>query len=380
MTGRPRGEQAPCEAGLRELAAKRGPSIGKLEYAAVHPADAEAELRELMVRTESMVGANPRQRAAALWEIIKEEIKKVDRDGQHPRYRAALLAAFRIPMEDYRGTEYDTIAKRLEHAKEAGGFEPNVGQEAPNNSWRQGARRLGWVVEERLTQLSRDPEGWLAYQTKASPKPDDPAPPPQDAQPVFVDRLTATYSMKGRTVSYAITERLVTAKADHVDHYIVRAYSPLAGEHKVEVQALLNCQAGPGQKFASRGGETHEVPMYAPAPIHSGQQWFFASRVIHQEGANEEPVVEIQVTSHGIAPNGLTMRVQFEKGCYPLAAWWFANVPDDRQLVKPPDGHRRRLECSEFGFLEHRFTELCRPLSKYGLGWEWPSLRNDTEV
>jgi hypothetical protein len=320
-----------------------------------------------------MGSASPRARAEALWEIIQEEIEKVNGDGQHEKPAAALRAAFRMPMEDYRGSEYDTITARLARANDAGFFLPNVGHEAPNNAWRQGVRRLGRLVEKRLVELERKPTGWLAYQAAPSPRPDAPLPPPPDAQPVFVDRLVATYVMSGRAVRHASTERLLTAREDGVDHYIVRAYSPSAGAHKVKVEAVLNCRAGDPEVFLHRGGggETREIPMYAPDPLDSGQQWFFASRVNHPEGGDEDPIVEIQVTSHGIAANGLSMRVQFEKGYYPTAAWWFANVPENRQLVKPPDGHRRRLECTRFGFLQHTFTEVCRPLCKYGLAWEW---------
>jgi hypothetical protein len=371
VTGRPSGESAPCEAGLRALAAKRGPSLGKLKYAASRSPDVDPELRKLMARTDSMSSSSPHARAEALWDIIQEEINTVNGDGQHPKCVAALRAAFRIPMEDYRGSEYDTISTRLERAREAGAFMPNVGKDAPNNSWRQGVRQLGNLVEERLLQLAQAPEGWLAYQTAALPKPDAPLPPPPDAQPVFLDRLIATYVMSGRAVRHATTERRVTAREDGVDHYIVRAYSPLPGEHKVQVEAILNCRAGPPEVFVHRGRETLEIPMYAPEPLRNGQQWVFVSRVDHPEGGDEEPIVEIQVTSHGIAANGLSMRVQFEEGSYPTSAWWFANALEHRQLVKPPDGHRRRINCTRFGFLEHTFTEVCRPLCKYGLGWQW---------
>jgi hypothetical protein len=323
-----------------------------------------------MSRTEAMRSAPAQVRAEALWEIIQEEIKKVNATGEQPRCAAALHAAFRMPMESYRGSEYDTIASRLERAREAGAFEPNTGQDAPTNAWRQGVRRLGNLVEARLVRLDNNPDDWLAYQGGGVPKPDEP-PPPQDAQPVFVDRLVATYVMRGRAVAHATTERLLTARAPNVDHYVVRAYSPLPGDHQVQVEPVLNCRSGPITVFTRRDSETREVAMYAPQPLHEGQQWFFASRVNHPPGGDEEPIVEIQVTSHGIAANGLSMRVQFEEGFHPASAWWFANVPEHRQLVKPPEGHRRRIDCTPFGFLQHTFTEVCRPLCKYGLGWEW---------
>lgn len=370
MSQRPTGVEAPCEAGLRALASKRGPSPGRLASADEYPSDADPELRELMQRTESMYGVTARERATALWEIIQEEVAKIVREEDDPRLGAAVQAAFRMPMETYRGREYDSVRSRLARAKETGVFEPTNGQAAPNRFWRLAVRKLGFAVEKRLVELERHPDGWVIYQTRPDEQSDEP-PPPQDAQPVFVDRLVATYLMRGRAVRQAITERLVTAREDGVDHYVVRAYSPLAGKHNVLVEALLNCRGGEVESFARRGGATHEVPMYAPHALRRGEQWFFASRVGHQQGADEEPIVEIQVTSHGIAPNGLTMRVQFEDGFHPSSAWWFANVPENRQLVKPADGHRRRIDCSPFGYLEHTFTELCRPLCKYGLGWEW---------
>jgi hypothetical protein len=85
MSRRPAGAEAACEAGLRALAAKRGPSVGRLVAAADHPGDADPELRKLMQRTEAMYGASTPDRATALWEIIQEEIRKIPQNEDDPR-------------------------------------------------------------------------------------------------------------------------------------------------------------------------------------------------------------------------------------------------------------------------------------------------------
>jgi hypothetical protein len=112
--------------------------------------------------------------------------------------------------------------------------------------------------------------------------------------------------------------------------------------------------------------------MFFPKPLRASEQCFFATRVVHgRESAEEHPIVEVQVTSHGIAAAGLTMRIQFDPGFYPQAAWWFGDIIDARRLLRPALGDPRRLEVSTFGYLEHTFTGLCRPKAKYGIGWEW---------
>lgn len=364
---KPPGQPAACEAALRALASKKGPSLKKLLATIEFADDDDDELLGLLRRTETFDGATPQVRALALWELIQEEIANFPvSDEDDMRELHALQAAFRLPAQDYAGSAGDSIPRRLALAKTAGLFAPRQGQDMPQTLWRRAVRKLGYQVENRLEELAHQPEVWAGYRRDEFP------PPPHDAQPIVMNRLTATYVMRGRAVHRATTERLVTAQADGVDRYVVRAYSPRPGKHDVQIEALLNCKPGPRATFAGRGsGETHEVAMYCPKPLKRGEQWFFASQVSHQQGAGEDPVVEIQVTSHGIAAGGLTLRVQFDEGFFPTAVWWFADVPEHRQLAKPPSSDPHRLRCSPFGYVEHTFGAACRPLGRYGLGWEW---------
>jgi hypothetical protein len=369
MPRRPRGQKSRYEAGLRELAKGRGPNLRRLENAIVDGEDTTAGLSELVSGTESMPNATPTQRAQALWSIIEEEIEK--RPREDPKCHAALRAAFRIDAEAYRGAEYDTIEARLKRAKANGGFGPpgQVGQDAHTRAWGNGVFWLARRVEERLRALARNPLDWQAYLSHADTAPLV-VPPPPTAQPVRLDQLRATYMMKQRAVDYTIVERLVTAQRDGVDRYIVRAGSPVSRPDRVSISPLLNCRAETVRSVPDgRGGRTHEVAMLFPDSLRFGEQCFFATQVTQQR--NEDPIVEIQVTSHGIVAGGLTMRVQFDEGAYPVAAWWFGDCIDAERLDKPPDGHPRRLAWSKYGFLQHTFAEFCKPLAKYGIGWEW---------
>ena len=112
----------------------------------------------------------------------------------------------------------------------------------------------------------------------------------------------------------------------------------------------------------------------APHSLAKGESWYMATQVVHQDGANDLPLVGVTVTSHGIARAALTLRIQYEVGSLPDAVWWYADCLDDERWVKPPEGARERLDgkITECGFLEWTYPEMCKPRSKYGIAWEWP--------
>jgi hypothetical protein len=65
----------------------------------------------------------------------------------------------------------------------------------------------------------------------------------------------------------------------------------------------------------------YEMPILLAKLLLEGESCFFATRVLGRE--NEAPIVEIRVTNEGVSAGGLTLRVQFDRGYYPAAVWWF---------------------------------------------------------
>lgn len=299
----------------------------------------------------------PDQRGEALWALIVDEINRLD-PTQYAKSHAALVAAFRLdgPLDRSAG---NSIPARI--ADDLG-----VTRDSAQNSWSHGVWRLGWRLDSRLREFAEDRDRWLLYTAVAPLELSSHS----DAQHMFVERLVATHIMSGRAIDRSTTERLVTATEDGVDRYIVRATSPSGGPDAAKVVNLLNCQAGNTRLVPDgRGGQIQEVPMIFPNRLLAGEQLFFASEVTSQH--NEEPIVEAQVTSQGIQAGGLTIRIQFDRDNYPRAVWWFGDTIDARRLDKPSDDDEHRLMCTPFGYLEHTFAEVCKPLAKYGIAWEW---------
>lgn len=203
-------------------------------------------------------------------------------------------------------------------------------------------------------------------------------PPPDNAQPVTLLRLVSTYALHGRTVKYAITERLIRAEVDGLDHYDVRARTPTgAPESDVLIRPLLNCRAEPDsmRRIRDETGVRYVLSVKAPHALKKGETWYMATQVVHQEGANDLPLVGVTVTSHGITGGALTLRIQYQVGSLPDAVWWYADCLDDERWVRPPAGAKERLEgqITQCGFLEWTYPEFCKPRSKYGIAWEWPA-------
>lgn len=361
---------------MRTIADRAGryPPVSQLQYALERPNDpALSDVRDLLAGIDSLRDVTNTERAETFWRLVQAEIADIG-PRDHSQRRVALRAAFLLGDE-----RQANLGRRLARARESGKFgDPAViGRDRPRQCWTDGVIDLAHAIDNRMAELVADPGSWARFRRRRhSDSPDPPGvvaalPVPADAQPVFVERHIATYVLRRRVIAHATTERVVRAMEHGVSSYIVRTYDPTNGRHPVRVTPLLNCVAGPVRSVPDgRGGDIIEMPMMFAVPLLYGETTFFASRVDHDEG-DEAPMVETQVTSHGIAAGGCTMRVQFEGSYVPASAWWFADVIDARRLDKPPEDSGRRLRPSRLGYLEHTFPDVCRPLAKYGLAWEW---------
>ena len=350
-TGRPNCAPDSVEQGLRDLAEGDGPELTRLTTPHTDG------LRAVMRLTGLLGTEMPLEdRARAMLQYIKELIGGFGAQG-HPRWEAALRAAFRMTPEFTNGDEFRTLTARLTHVTSSGVFGENAGPEAGKRNWGLAVPHLAELVEQRIDDLHLQ-AGWAS------------AGPPSGHQPFRVRNLVVTYRLNGQVVTDVVTERSVEAVQDNVDRYIVRDYVEGDPGARIEVKALLNCEKL-GQVNAPIGPRSVAVKaeILLPKSYDKGTGCTFATHVTRQGVTDPTTWQEIQVTSHGI--DSLTMRAQFDLEVpLPTRCWYFAAAPDVGRLEPPEPGEQRDLEISRLGFVEHRFG-AGHALAKYGIVWAW---------
>lgn len=381
MTRKPEGEASLRERGLRWLAADGRDRI----EANLRQALAARRLRSQNGKAlalyalahevaESMpTGTTAEQRAEALWQVIKDEVERIEL----PNERAALRAALHLDPVNRE----PSIDKRLAFARERGDFgsKPSGrrhGYDALRRWWGDGVRLLAQDVDDRLNHMHEHPEGWYSY--FAAPTYRRPS---KGAQPVFVELFVVTVYMKGRTVKRRITERLVTAREDNVQWYIARALPEMDDPStSAPVRALWGCTA---ERLPSRPGEPILTRLMFPAPLQRGERHYFASEsVAGSAPSTERRAINVEVDHHGIAPGermhglvptrGLTVRVCFDATELPETVWWYADVTERERYGRPAPDDDRWIAVSQ-GVAEHTFADPCQPLANYGISIGWPS-------
>lgn len=382
MTRKPEGRPSLRERGLRWLAADgRDRTEANLRLALatrrVRSQNGKTLALDALAHkvAESMPsGTTTEQRAEALWQVIKDEVERIEL----PNERAALRAALHLDPANRE----PSIDKRLAFARDRGDFgsKPSGrrhGYDALRQWWGDGIRLLAQGVDDRLNHMHEHPESWYSY--FAAPTYRRPS---KGAQPVFAELFVVTVYMKGRTVERRITERLVTAREDDVQYYIARALPEMTdASTSVPVRALWGCAA---ERLASQPGEPVLTRLRFPAPLQRGERHYFASESV----AGTAPLVErrainVEVDHHGIAPGermhglvptqGLTIRVCFDAAEPPEAVWWYADVTERERFRRPDPDDDRWVEVSSQGIAEHTFADPCQPLANYGLSIGWPS-------
>jgi hypothetical protein len=318
-------------------------------------------------------GATTDQRVAALWGLIRNEVNLIELTDE----RTALIAALHLDPTN-REQSIDT---RLAFARDRGDFgvKPSGkqhGYDALRRWWGDGVRLLSKTIDERLSHLSKHPEGWGVYFDAPTYRR-----PSKGAQPVFMELLVATVFMRGRSVERRLTERLATAQEDDVQYFIARALPENTDvSTSVPVRAVWGCTA---ERLRSRPGEPVLTRLWFPTPLQRGQRHYFSSEALAGDVVNTERLaVNVEVDHHGIAPGqrrhdavpiaGLTIRVRFDMTDLPEAVWWYADVTERERYIRPEPGDERWVPVSPQGYAEHTFSEACQPLANYGMAFGWP--------
>jgi hypothetical protein len=369
--------------------------LKQIEHAIEKPDDPRlpASIKELVRGTDVMPADwTQQERAHAFWNLIVDLVEGFDQ-GHGSKRQAALRIALMINKTRHDDPEPQLLRRRIEHARLNGVFgnPRRVGKDQAAQYWTDGVVDLAIRLDRRVGELGRNPDGWQDYRVgragavrvlQASTRSPDITPLVGSA-PFYIDRMINTYTMRGRCVGKRTTEMWITSWVDGLDHYDVRVWSHVGGEPVVGVRAWLNCRVGSLRSVASLNRlQILEYPVFFPEPLRKGQDHHFAIEVEHLITDDDDtPLVELEVTCQGIAAlertddgwptRGLSMRLQFETGAYPAAAWWFAKTSDFKRFDRPPDGDPHRLTWSPHGYLEHSFTASCEPNQRYGLGWAW---------
>ncbi|MET8851608.1 hypothetical protein [Amycolatopsis sp. NPDC004625] len=370
-------EESPEKAALGALARRRdGDPLGALRRAVESSANGSGTALGCLVGpTASIPGATPESRACAAWGLIVDEIGKLG-SVVEPREHFVLLAAFRLPpVPDGSQRWASKLGDRFGQLAEVRGL---FGERKPlsntpmNKAWAGALEMLGAAVACKLGHL--EGEAWLRYvgigrSAMAGPAPGDNGPegfraPSEGAQPVFVERMQITVVMERRTPLRRTTERDIVARRDGVDGYDVHALTGWSGNlADLPVKAVWNCRlvTSPGAAKL-RFRRTLKVD----EPYH------FVSEAVDGHVDEERKWINVEVDHHGVAPGGLTIRVNFDEAQLPRACWWYAEQLEVERTRRPPTGDRRLLDVGD-GFVQHTFEGRCQPREAYGIAFEWPA-------
>lgn len=385
---RERLEESPEKAALGSLARRRdGDPLGALRRAAESSSSGSVtSLGCLVEPTASLPAATPELRAWAVWGLIVDEIGKLG-SVVEPREHFVLLAAFRLPpVPDGSASWASKLGDRFGQLAEVRGL---FGERKPlsntpmNKAWAGALGMLCTAVASKLDRL--DGEGWLPYvdigrSAVAGTLPGEGSSegcrvPSEGAQPVFVERMTVTVVMHRRTALRRLTERDVVARKDGLDGYDVHALTGWSGNlADIPVRALWNCRlvASPG----AHAGDPVLARLRFRRKLQRDEHYSFMSEAVDGHLGEERKWINVDVDHHGVAPAGLTIRVNFDEQYLPEACWWYAEQLEVERLRRPPSGDPRLLDVGD-GFVQHTFEGCCHPREEYGIAFRWP--RTETE-
>ncbi|MGW4523539.1 hypothetical protein [Amycolatopsis sp. NPDC004378] len=356
------------EAALRWLARRKdGEPLHFLRDAMEKPASEPAAVLRSLVA--SSIAETAEMRAFAVWGLIVDEIGAAGNSRRHN----TLMAAFRVPPAP-EGTGWKaTLGDRFRQLMRVPGVfgDPPPTTTTPmHQAWRQALPALAVRLAEKLVVL--DDAGWWSYvdigraaveatnservgwRARAASR---------GAQPVFINRMLVTAVMHRRTIRRRITERDIVACEHGVDGYDVHAATGWTHDpDDLPVTALWACRVvtSPGKRPRLRFRRT----------LGKGELYTFESEALDGQLGEERKWVNVDIDHHGIAPGGLTIRVNFDSRHLPEACWWYSEQLEFERTHQPPDGDPHLLAVGD-GFVRHTFLEGCHPRESYGIAFRW---------
>lgn len=347
--GSPRGS---IEAGLRELAKEKGPDIRQLSRG-----DTE-NLQGIMQSAQTPVDWPEDAKASAVLTVIQELIEEIT----NPRWKAAAMAAFRLPADQYLGAEYDSLAGRLRALAVRDGASSDVEiksrAEAYRGFWMSAANSLADMVERRFAELNSTRDGWQTYRTGLPPYP------PQSL-PISFDQTDVLFRFNGRVGVQSISYRWLVAHAP-VDHYEPVGWYYNQPDAPVEILPLANCTIEGPMRDLPQGGRSANLKF--SRTLEKGAHYFFAYTTYFHSQQSCRPVIFYEI--RGRTTRTLTVRAQFDPKVVPHKCWRFNAEAQNEGWEVPPEGAPELLTIAPNGYVDWTFRD-CPRGRKFGLQWQW---------
>lgn len=355
MPRRPGGGEPPrdsIEAGLRDLARDPGPDVRRLGRGDT------GGLQAIMLAARTPSDWPREARATAVLTVIQELTQQIT----NPRWRAAALAALRLPADHYMGSAYDSLAGRwrtLAH-REGALSDRDIKRhaEAYRGYWSTAASHLADTVERRFGELNDSPGAWGMYRVGLSPSLPDPL-------AISFDRTDVLYRFQGYRGLQSISYRWLIAHAP-VDHYEPVGWYYNDPNAPVEIVPLANCTLAGPLRDLPQGGRTGTLKF--AHTLDGGEHYFFAYMIVFNSQQPCRPTVLYDVRGQGM--RSLTVRAQFDSGAMPYRCWYFDLGAQSEGADVPLEGAPELLDVAPNGYVEHNF-EHCLRGRKYGLRWLW---------
>jgi hypothetical protein len=351
---RPGGGAAPpesIEAGLRDLVTDAGPDFRR--FSRGDTGNLEAIMDAALVPADW-----PRaSKAEAVLSVIQDLVYEI----ANPRWKAAALAAFRLPAKDYVGAEYDSLAGRwraLARRDGASDEEVRARTEAYRGYWVSAASQLADHVERRLSELNSAPDGWLPYRTGL------PSSPPHSL-PISFERTDVLYMFRGYQGVRSISYRWLIAHGP-VSHYEPVAWYFNDPDAPVEIIPLANCVLEGPLRDLPQGGRTGTLRF--SHTLGRGERYFFAYMVKFNSEQRCRPTILYEV--RGVEMRSLVVRSQFDPDTMPRRCWYFDVEAQSEGWGIPDDDAPELLKIAPNGYVAHEF-ESCQRGRKFGLRWQW---------
>jgi hypothetical protein len=351
---RPGSGEAPAEsieAGLRELVLDAGPDIRKLSRA-VTPG-----LHTIMAAAQAPADWPVDAKAAAILAVIQELVEGL----RNPNWRAASLAAFRLPADQYMDPDADTRTGRW---RLLAGREGYVGADVKQqiekyrSYWVGAAAQLAADLQDRLNELNRSVGSWDALRLGA------PASPPRSL-PISFERTDVLYRFEGYRGTECITYRWLLAHAD-IDQYEPVGWYYNEPDAPVEILPLANCTLVGPPRVLPQGGRT--ATLRFAQTVSSGEHYFFAYVTKFNSSQSCRPTILYEV--RGLEMRELTVRAQFDSAALPTKVWYYNVEAQSEGWEIPEDGAPEIIPMPANGYVDRTFT-FCERGRKYGLRWQW---------
>lgn len=356
MPRRPGGGDSPpgsIEAGLRDLVVDEGPRIRKLSRP-------QKEGLQTIMRTAQVPPDWPEDaKAAAILTVIQELAEQIT----NPRWRAATLAALRLPADQYAGADYDSVTSRWRAlARREGVSEGDISKRADQyrGYWIAAAVDLADELESRFVQLNNSKPGWQRYRTGTPNM-------PTRSLPIAFERTDALYQFEGNVGIQGISYRWLEAHAP-VDHYDAVGWYFNEPDAPVEIIPIANCIVDEPHRVLPQGGRM--ATLRFSHMLEEGEKYFFAYITKFNSQQPCRPAILYEV--RGSEMRNLSIRAQFDPDLLPVRAWYFDVQAQSEGWQAPEEGSSQLIPVPPNGYVSYEFP-YCSLLRKYGLRWEWPN-------